>query len=137
MTHLVVLDNEAVQAMGDPEHPKHRRVMSHIQVVAHRRRRSVPISLVVPTSVRVEAGWDRSSPRSTSRNLLRVADAPLDPRQADMAARIRVRSGVSAADAHIGAVIEAAAGARVSVITSDPHDMRNVAGDAPVTIVTL
>jgi hypothetical protein len=57
-----VLACEAVQARRDPGHPKHRRVVSQAQVVADRRRRAVAIQLVVPTAVRVEAGWDRTSP---------------------------------------------------------------------------
>ena len=60
MTHLVVLDCEAIQALRDPGHPKHRRVVSHAQVVASRKRRAVAIQMVVPTAVRVEAGWDRT-----------------------------------------------------------------------------
>jgi hypothetical protein len=62
VTHLVILDCEAVQALRDPGHPKHRRVVSHAQVVASRKRRAVAIQMVVPTVVRVEAGWDRTSP---------------------------------------------------------------------------
>ena len=62
MTHLVVLDNEAVQALRDPGHPKHRHVASQAQVVASRKRRAMAIQVVVPTAVRVEAGWDRASP---------------------------------------------------------------------------
>ena len=67
MTHLVVLDCEAVQALRDPGHPKHRQVVSHTQVVATRKRRAVAIQLAVPTAVRVKAGWDRTSPRGPSR----------------------------------------------------------------------
>ncbi len=71
MTHLVVLDCEAIQALRDPGHPRHRRVVSHAQVVASRKRRAVAIQMVVPTAVRVEAGWDRSSPAWAFPNRLR------------------------------------------------------------------
>ena len=55
----VVLDNEAVQALADPAHRKHRRVLAVVEAVAARHlRRSGSVRLVVPTSVRVEAGWD-------------------------------------------------------------------------------
>jgi hypothetical protein len=60
MTRLVVLDNEAVQALRDPAHPRHRHVISHAQVVTSRKSRAVALELVVPTAVRVEAGWDRT-----------------------------------------------------------------------------
>jgi len=61
-SHLVLLDNEAVQALGDPTHPKHPHVVSHVQVVAGRKRRAMPITIAVPTAIRVEAGWNRNSP---------------------------------------------------------------------------
>ena len=61
MKRLVILDNEAVQALQDPAHPKHRQVVGHAQVVASRKRRAIAIQMVVPTTVRVEAAWDRTS----------------------------------------------------------------------------
>ena len=137
MIRLVVLDNEAVQALRDPAHPKHRRMVSHMQVVVNRKRRAQTIGTVVPTAVRVEAGWDRTSPTWAFPNRLRIADSPLDTPSASTAAGIRARTGVSVADAHVGAVMRPAAGAQVTVITSDPGDMRKLAGDADVTIVTI
>jgi hypothetical protein len=137
MSRIIVLDNEAVQALRDPAHSKHRRVVSHMQVVANRKRRAEPIGIVVPTAVRVEAGWDRTSPAWAFPNHLRIADSPLDTPSASTAAAIRARTGVSVADAHVGAVIRSAPGAQITVITSDPGDMRQLAGDADVTIVTI
>jgi hypothetical protein len=78
MTRLVMLDNEAMQALRDPAHPKHRHVVSHAQAVASRKRRAAAIEVVVPTAVRVEAGWDRTSPAWAFPNHLRIADVPLD-----------------------------------------------------------
>ncbi|HUY52930.1 MAG TPA: hypothetical protein VMV92_45745 [Streptosporangiaceae bacterium] len=137
MSRLVVLDNEAVQALRDPAHSKHRRVVSHVQVVASRKRRAEAIGIVVPTAVRVEAGWDRTSPAWVFPNRLRIADSPLDTPSANTAAAIRARTGVSVADAHVGAVMRSAPDAQITVITSDPGDMRQLAGDADVTIVTI
>jgi hypothetical protein len=137
MTHLVVLDCEAVQALRDPGHSKHRRVVSHAQVVASRKRRAVAIQLVVPTAVRVEAGWDRTSPAWVLPNRLRIADSPLDTVSANAAAGIRDRTGVSVADSHIGAVIQSAPEGQVTVVTSDPGDMRRVAGDRNITVATI
>src|ERR1700684_2689363 len=103
MMRLVVLDNEAVRALQDPAHPKHRHVVSHAHVAAHpssptvftppragtsRKRRAAAIQVVVPTAVRVEAGWDRTSPAWVFPNRLRIADSPLDTVSASMAAGI-------------------------------------------------
>jgi predicted nucleic acid-binding protein len=139
MSRLVVLDNEAVQALRDPAHSKHRRVVSHVQVVASRKRRAEAIGILVPTAVRVEAGWDRTSPAWAFPNRLRTADAPLDTQSADTAAAVRARTGVSVADAHIGAVMRARRDTQLTVITSDPGDMRLLAedADAGVTVVAV
>lgn len=137
MSQLVILDNEAVQALADPAHRNHRRVVSQAQVVADRKRRAVLIQVVVPTAVRVEAAWDRSSPAWAFPNRLRIADVPLDAAQASAAAAIRKRTRVSVADAHIGAVIGSASADQITVVSSDPGDMRLVAGDRNVVIVGI
>lgn len=140
MSRVVVLDNEAIQALRDPAHPKHRRVVSHLQVTAGRRRRGEAVQILVPTAVRVEAGWDRTSAAWAFANRLRTADSALDTHVADTAAAIHARAGVSVADAHIGAVMRARRDdAQLTVITSDPGDMRLLASeaDANVTIVTI
>jgi hypothetical protein len=137
MTRVVLLDNEAVQALGDPSHPEHRRVLSHVQVVAQRKLRAVELVVAVPTTVRVEAGWNRTDPRWAFADRLRVGDEPLDTAQANAASAVRQRAGVSVPDAHLGAVIEAAAADQVTVLTSDPNDIKAAAGTKPVTIVTI
>jgi predicted nucleic acid-binding protein len=137
MTRLVVLDNEAVQALQDPAHPQHRRVMSHVQVVASRKRRAVAIAVAVPAAVRVEAGWDRTSPAWAFPNRLRITDVPLGAESASTAAAIRSRTGVSVADAHLGAVIQAAQADHITVVTSDPRDMRLVAGNRDITVASI
>jgi hypothetical protein len=137
MTHLVVLDCEAIQALRDPGHPKHRRVVSHAQVVASRKRCAVAIQMVVPTAVRVEAGWDRTSPAWAFPNRLRIADSPLGTVSANAAAGIRDRTGVSVADSHLGAVIQSAPHDQITVVTSDPGDMRLVAGDKNITVAAI
>ncbi len=89
MSRLVLLDNEAVQALRDLSHPKHRKVISYVQVIADRKRRAEAINAAVPTAVRVEAGWDRTSPTWALPNRLRIADVPLDTQHANSAATIR------------------------------------------------
>lgn len=137
MSRIIVLDNEAVQALQVPSHPKHRRVVSQVQVVADRKRRAVAMELVVPTAVRVEAAWDRTASEWAFPNRLRIADIPLDVAQANTAAAVRNQTRVSVADAHLGAVIRAAPADQITVVTSDPDDMRRVAGDRDVTVVAI
>lgn len=137
MSQLVVLDSEAVQALANPTHPKHRELVSQAQVVASQKRRAAEIQFVVPTTVRVEAGWDRTLPAWSFPNRLRIADAPLDAVHANAAAAIRNRTRVSVADAHVGAVIESARADRITIVSSDPDDMRLVAGSRDVSIVVV
>lgn len=134
----VALDNEAVQALFDPRHRKHVIVSAHIVAVAGRRRRNVETKVVVPTSVRVQAGWDRKHRDSAALNLLRVLDLPLDTATADRAALLRRTTGVSVADCHLGAVLqELSQGGEVAVITSDPADIARVAGNGNIRIVQV
>jgi predicted nucleic acid-binding protein len=137
MTRLVILDNEAIRALQDPAHPKHRYVVSQTQVVVSRKRRAAQIDMVVPTAVRVEAGWDRTSTAWVFPNRLRIADIPLDTASANTAAAIRNQTGVSVADAHLGAVIRSAPADQITVVTSDPGDMRRVAGDRKITVAAI
>ena len=137
MSRLVVLDNEAVQALASPHHPKHQRVLGHVEAVERRKRRAAAIALVVPAAVRVEADWDRTSPQWAFLNRLRITDIPLDAAHANAAASVHEQAQVSVADAHIGAAVRAALNTDVTVVTSDPADIRKVAGDHPVVIVTI
>ena len=93
--------------------------------------------MVVPTAVRVGAGWDRTCPAWAFPNRLRIADISLDTACASAAAAIGHRAGVSVADAHPGAVIRSAPDRQITVVTGDPGDMRLVAGDRDVTVVAI
>lgn len=134
---VVLLDTEAVQALRDPAHRKHHHVIGHVLDAAKSRARSRPSRVAVPTAVRVEAGWDRTAPGWAFINRFPIGDIPLDAGYADAAAGIAKRTGVSVADAHIGAAIMAAEPDRVMVLTSDPGDMRKVAEGRRVDIVVL
>ena len=125
----LLLDNEAVQALADHHHRKHRRALAFIEVANQRRaRRRQPLTVVVPVAVRVEAGWDRIAPRAALLNRMSSArDAILDGRGADRAAELREQSGVSVVDATVAAAAERAAGP-VAILTSDAADMRRLAG---------
>ena len=133
----LVLDNEAVQALRDERHPKHRQVLAHLAGVVGRRRRGREVAVVVPTSVRVEAGWDRTRPAASAINRLRVADHTLDAGAANVAATIADELTVSVADAHVGAAVRSLPHDEVLVLTSDPGDITRVAGDRPVLPVRV
>jgi predicted nucleic acid-binding protein len=137
MNRLIVLDSEAVQALFDPAHPKHRRAMSHVQLTKLRKQRAAHTSITVPTAVRVEAGWDRTSAVRAFINRLNIGDAHLDADQANLASRIRQDSKISVADAHIGAVVQSSPALEIVVLTSDPDDIRRAAGDKRIALVTL
>lgn len=123
----VVLDNEAVQALLHPTHRKHRRALAFIEATAARNlRRAGTVRLVVPTAVRVEAGWDRRAGAAAAINRLRVEDSPLDSRAADLAVPVRADLGVSVTDAALAAVL-ATTPEPHAVITSDPGDLRAIA----------
>jgi hypothetical protein len=61
----------------------------------------------------------------------------LDAAQANTAASIREGTQASVADSHLGAVIRSSDADRITVLTSDPGDARTVAGDRPITVVTI
>jgi hypothetical protein len=124
----VVFDNEAVQALAAPSHCKHRRVLAVVEAIAARNlRRAGSVRLVVPTVVRVEAGWDRRALGAIAVNRLRVDDALLDTTAANRAACARSALAVSVADAHVAAVLDATAGPH-AVVTSDAGDLHRIAG---------
>ena len=134
----IVLDNEAVQALVDEDHRKHRQVVAHLAGIVGRRRRGRGVTAVVPTSVRVEAGWDRTHPAAAALNRFRVADHVLETSTANVAAAIATSlAGVSVADTHLGAAIRSLVHDEVVVLTSDPDDITRVAGDRPVRAVHL
>lgn len=135
----ILLDHEAIRALRDTQHPKHRVVLAHLDGVVQRRRRGRVTLLRVPTAVRVEAGWDRRDPSAATINRLRIEDVHLDTRTSDDAAHHVVTAGVSVAGGHLGAVMEqiTASGDDVVVLTSDVHDMTRIAPQAGVRIVRI
>ena len=135
-----MLDNEAVEALRSERHRRHRRVLAYIQVLAVRKRKGRRAAqVIVPTAVRVEAGWDRTDPRAAFINLLGVRDAPLDGVSTDRAAAIAVEHRVSVADAHVGATVQLLPDESqpVTVIASDRGAIERVVGTRPVRVVQL
>jgi predicted nucleic acid-binding protein len=133
---VVLLDNEAVQALRDPAHRKHQRVLGEVEFTFRRAVRALRVRVAVPAAVRVEAGWDRTAAWAFI-NRFPITDIPLDAGHADVAAGIANRTGVSVADAHLGAAIKAAEADYVTVLTSDPADMRKVAEGRLIKVVAL
>lgn len=116
--HLV-LDSEAVAALLDGTATNRKRADVLTAVMAANGTR------VVPTAVRVEAGWDRRDPAAANANRLAPADDALDRQGADRATALRHQAARgSAVDATV-----ALAAARVpptgivEVLTSDVPDL--------------
>jgi hypothetical protein len=95
------------------------------------------VRVAVPAAVRVEAGWDRTAAAWAFINRFPIADIPLDAGHADVAAGIANRTGVSVADAHLGAAIRAAEADHVTVLTSGPAGMRKAAEGRHIKVVAL
>lgn len=133
----VVLDNEPVQALRDATHPKHRAVVAHLEGAVSRRRRGTVVDAVVLTTVRVKAGWNRSSPGAAAINRFRLLDHVLDAPAANVAATIRARCRLGAADAHIGATVRSISSGDVVVLTSDPTDIASACGPSAPEIVRV
>ncbi len=128
----LVLDNEAVQALLSPRHPKHRRSLEILQAAARRN-----TEVVVPTTVRVEAEWDRSMPGAAVINRQRIVDDNLDVRTANTAAALVRSLRVSVADAHIGAVLAASPEKDFAVATSDVADIERIASHLGRRVIIL
>lgn len=136
MARVVVLDAEMVHALGTVQSKKHRRALALAEADHDLRARKTV--LVVPSTVRVEAGWDHTMPRWAAINRLKVTDHYLDLRSTDAAARLRTDHGVSAADAHIGALVGArTSGDDVVVVTSDPDDIAKVTQRTGARVVRI
>jgi hypothetical protein len=136
---MLLLDNEPVQALLDPTHPKHPRVIHHLDAIRVRRKRSASgSSVVVPTSVRVDAGWNRQSHEAAAINRFPIVDHALTGEVADAAAAVRERNEVSIGDAHIGVAARSIAGAMdVVVLTSDVEDIRAAAAPFEPRLVPI
>ena len=133
----IVFDNEPIQALMRTDHAKHRVVMAHLAAIVARRRTGATVAAVVPTAVRVEAGWDRSDPHAAAINRLRIADHPLDATAANLAAEILRRTRLSVADAHVGAVVRSLHADDVVVLTSHPDDMVRAAAPKAITAIRI
>ena len=133
----IVLDNEAVQALTDPQNAKHRTVVAHLAGVISRRRPGRTVEVVVPTAVRVEAAWDRTSPSSAGINRFPIHDDALDAPAADLAASIQRATLTGVADSHLGATVQRQTSSEIVVLTSDPKDVAAACSPVAVRIVPV
>lgn len=123
----VILDNEAVAALSDIHHPKHRAVLPYVEAAAQRRSRNTAYRVLVPVAVRIEAGWNRTDTVAAVVNRVSGArDVPLTGDAADNAQRLRAATGVSVVDSTVGEAADSAP-KPVVILTSDVDDMRKVA----------
>ena len=112
---------------------------SRLEAARWRSANHTRVTLHVPATVQVEAGWDRTSPGSVRINRYPITISALDSPSADAAARIVSEYSVSPADAHVGVLCQklAAQDVRVIVLTSDPDDILRVADPAPVIALRI
>lgn len=119
--HLV-LDSQAASALLRGPEAERRQVIEALAAADG--------GSVVPSAVRVEAGWDRRAGVAASANRLVPDDATLDRHGADRAAELRASvPAASVADACVALAAEHAAvrGGPVEILTSDPDDMAALA----------
>ena len=132
-----MLDNEALQALSAPDHPKHRLVVAYLEAANGRNSRHAGTATVlVPTVVRVEAAIDRRAPSTASLARFRVADVTLDLHRADRAAALR-RAGGSAVDACVAEVAASVMHGEITVLTADLSDLPSLLGAAGASRVQV
>lgn len=121
---MLVLDNEAVQALVEPTHAKHALALALLEARTQRNARTPgSVIAVVPTAVRVEAGVDRTDPGAHALGRLRVHDVELTTARADAASRLRKAVGGSTEDATVAEAATGHADALVTVVTADLTDL--------------
>ncbi len=122
--HLV-LDNEAAQALSSSRAHARRRASVVAAIMAANGR------VVVPTAVRVEAGWRRRDPAAAAANRRLSDDIPLDRADADRAVQLRrLVPTASVVDATVAVAAERVTAdapcAVVEVLTSNIADIADI-----------
>jgi predicted nucleic acid-binding protein len=123
---LLILDNEAIQALSHHSHPKHRRMLAIIERFQSLLQRGFQATLIVPTTVRVEALINRQDPAASFVN-----------RIVNYAATLRQQFPIlSVVDAHIAAL--ALVDKRdIVLITSDTDDFENCLSSKDINIIRI
>lgn len=124
----MVLDNEALQALADLRHPKHRVMLEKIAAVKYESARGASVRVVTPTAVRVEALVSRQTAGTAALGRFNVQDIALDSTRADRCVALAAAATATAVDATVAEVAESEARTRqVSVYTSDVGDLHRLA----------
>jgi hypothetical protein len=131
------LDNEAVQALADEQHPKHTAALAVLEVTNQRRSRNQRLRVVVPTAVRVEAGWDRTDSAAAGLNRIsRAGDVTLDTRAANRCVGLRrLVPEASVVDVTVAQAAEATSLQPVTIVTSDADDLTRLVGYLDVRVI--
>jgi len=134
---LVLLDNEAVQALMATGHPKQRRVLAHVAVVGARKKKAANIDLMVRPQCGSKRAGNRSSPGAPSSICLASAMPRSTPEHPT-----RRRTGVrprrfDRRRPHRCGGPPRPESDSVTILTSDPKDIGTVSGPRTVTIVRL
>jgi hypothetical protein len=125
----LVLDNEALQALADRHHAKHRVMLEKIAAVKYESRRGASVRVVTPTAVRVEALVSRQAAETATLGRFNVQDVPLDGTRADRCVALAAAATATAVDATVAEAAESQARTRrVSVYTSDVADLTRLVG---------
>lgn len=120
----MVLDNEAVQALANLRHLKHRVMLEKLAAVKYESARGASVRVVTPTAVRVEALVSRQSAGTASLGRFHVQDIALDAARADRCVALAHAASATAVDATVAEAAESEARTRrVSVCTSDVEDL--------------
>ena len=131
--HLV-LDNEAAGALLSSRRKNPERAAVVLAIAAASGRR------LVPTAVRAEAGWNRTTPRAANANRLlprASADVTLDSPSADRAAdllELVPRASVVDATVAVAAELAGADGHVVEILTSDVPDLDDLGANLRATV---
>ena len=134
---VLVLGPEAIVALSDPSHAHHRQVLAFYEANRPARRGNKDRRTVVPVSVRIAVGWDRTTSVAGPIDRLNLRDVALDRAGADRAAALRRAVGATPIDAALGAAISAFPDDDVTVLTGEPDAVAALTAGAPVNIQPL
>lgn len=132
--HAVLLDNEALQALSDLRHRKHRAALAVLAAIDVRTRaRAGTVAVLTTTATRIEAGTPASAADRAALGRLPLLDMELTSGRADRGTELRRATGCSVVDATLAQAAEELAGPRTSVVllTSDTSDLAALRAHAP------
>ena len=133
----MLLDNHAVTVMRDAAHPEHRRILAMMTGIAKRKSRGATTTIGIPTTIRIEADWDRQLPGAAAINQLPIPDIALAASMINSAASLHsALPSLSVPDSHLGIAMSTST-PPVAVVTGDDEDVKAMSDylNSPVTIV--